>query len=522
MVASKQGIRFEADESIAMQKSEQECCVCSGHLLVRDRQRADHWLFRILRQRKSGVPQHHRPTCKASSSCCLSECSGHSPVGPNRLYSSYCTTVAVHAPCQTQYVYKDLSLRQLRHCLHKQMEYLSIEGRRVDLSFSRRFAQTSLDSLTHLTLSENQIGRDPRSARLLLSHLPVHSLRHLDLSWNLLDAEAIGVLGRRSLVKMSQLSFLRLCGNPMGAKGLRVLVEDGKLHRIPTIDLWDCDIGDEGAEILARALSRNDVRIKRLRIGMNGIANAGIKELALGLVYCPSLVSLDLYCNMIDIQGLEVLASSLRLAQVEELNLGGNRLGAAGAKILANVINSTRLRRLLLCHNGIGDSGVLHLVAALGQTNRTDLNASTVGQSRGLEELWLSHNYLTNESARSIASLLEHNNTLKRLTMSGNVMDRRGAAEIVKVLEQSNQTLVELSILEPSYENHLVNDKLCFYLGANASGRRHWGDVWTIPMAAWPHILSSSRSSSSSSRKSPAPDHIYWILQERPDIVCRK
>jgi hypothetical protein len=149
-------------------------------------------------------------------------------------------------------VYTNVSPRQLRLFLNKNMEHLSITGRPVDRRFLRCFSHTSWDSLTHLTLTGNQLCRDPWSVRLLMTNLPTQSLRHLNLSWNGLDHEAVALL-----------LSIRLCGNLIGLKGLNVLVNEGNLQRVPIIDLWDCDIGDEGAAILAQSMTRPDARVER-------------------------------------------------------------------------------------------------------------------------------------------------------------------------------------------------------------------------------------------------------------------
>lgn len=501
------------DDIMLVEDTGRKCCVCSAH--CKQSSNRHRWLGRIFPRRKLSSSKRHRRSCNGCDSyCCLASSRSNNKkcpvVGAKRVYSSYAKTVTVHSPCQTQNVYTDFSSDHLRHSLNKDMEHLSITGRIVDPRLLRCFSRITLDCLTHLTLTGNQLYRYPRRVRLLLTTLPTQSLRHLNLSWNGLDHEAIALFGRRGLQHMNHLLSIRLCGNQIGAKGLRVLIEEGNLQRVPAIDLWDCELGDEGVTILAQAMVRADARVERLVLDMNGIGNKGVKELALGMVHCPSLVALDLCCNNIDHQGIRALAPALLCSNVTQLNLRANRVGPAGALILADVLNDTCLKRLMLCHNGIGDEGVQHLTTALGAQEGQGYAVSTRTTTilPRLQELSLSFNFLSIKSAKALAKALATNTTLKRLFLHGNMIDRRGAMPFCQVLQTANQSLLQLTILDPSYENHLVQEKLDMYLGANASGRRHWGDL-SIPLTAWTRKLSEM-----------TPDFLFSFLNSRPDIAA--
>jgi Ran GTPase-activating protein (RanGAP) involved in mRNA processing and transport len=494
------------DDTI-QEDTQRGCCVCSTSDGVQFRDRR--WFSSCFPRRKISL-KLHRSNCSASNNiCCISAVEKY----PKRLHSSLARTVAVHSPCETQKVYTNVSSRQLRNSLNENLEHLSITGRRVERRFLQCFSRTTLDSLTHLTLTGNHLCRDPRSVRLLLTNLPTQSLCHLNLSWNGLDHEAIALLGRRCLENM-KLQSIRLCGNPIGPKGLKVLVKEGNLQRVPVIDLWDCDIGDDGAAILAESMILPDARVKRLVLDMNCIGNSGVQALAVGMIHCPSLVALDLHCNNIDSRGVRALAPALLCSNVEQLNLRANQVGPAGAKILGQILNDTCLQRLLLCHNGIGDEGVQYLASALAamrpqqEEHGNPVSTSTALSSRPiLQELSLSFNFLTIRSVKSLATALATNTSLKRLFLSGNLIDRRSAMQFCEVLQTTNQSLLQLTVLDLSYENHLVQDKLNLYLRANTSGRRHWGDL-SIPLAAW-------------TRKLPdmTPDLLYGFLNSRPDII---
>lgn len=360
-----------------------------------------------------------------------------------------------------------------------------------------------MDSLTRLTLSGNQLYRDPRCARKLMKHLP-ENLELLNLSWNGLNSTDVKHLANR-LKKLDKLQWIGLCGNPIHADGLSCLLEGRNICALAkTVDLWDCEIADTGAFRLGIALAEADCRVEKLVLDMNCIGNEGIKGLSLGLAKNSSLRSLELYCNDIDHEGVEALMEALKTSKVERLNLRANRIGPIGAEVLAKELKDTCLKSIHLGHNSIGDEGAAHIAAALQGTPELPCQ---------LEELSLSFNRLSNKSIRLLGKALTHNKCLKVLNLEGNRhVDRRGASVFVQALEV-NKVLTNLSLLERSYDNHLVNDKLDLYTRSNHHGRQHWGNMESIPPGAWAKILESM---------SQRPNVLFRLLQGRPDILGQR
>jgi Ran GTPase-activating protein (RanGAP) involved in mRNA processing and transport len=465
-------------------------CVCSLHSTSEEYRYR--WIAGLLWSRRGKI-DHSKGHRSHSQNACLSP--AKQPVGPHNLCTTSCRIVAVNRHLRTEEVLYGCSAL-IEHSLasiHPDIQQLSITSRRIDRRVTSSLSRVSLENLTHLTLSENQLYRDPRRVRLFLSAIPTATLQHLDLSWNGLTAKQIAHLARTGLSRM-QLKSIRLSGNPLGEKGIKVLLDEGNVHRIPDIDLWDCDVGDAGAQLIGRAMHRSDAQIQRLVLNMNGIGNPGVEYLAGGITSCGSLTSLDVGCNNIGFSGVAALSKALQNSNVEKLNLRANQLGVVGAKLLASVVNVTRLRQLDVCYNGIGDDGARYLGEAL-ETNTF------------MEELSISSNDLTSRSARSLARTLECNTTLKRLYMDGNMIGRRDAVTLATALQIHNLTLTDLALLETSYENHLMNNKLALYLDANACGRRFWGDI-TVPISTWLATMQIM-----------SPTCLYWFLQERPDIA---
>ena len=163
-----------------------------------------------------------------------------------------------------------LSQLNLVETLSGKMEGLSINNRRLNRSFTRGFAKANLGNMTRLVLTGNKLHSDCRGSRLLLSNLPT-SLQQLTISWNGLGSELADVLGRR-IIHMKNLKAISLAGNPLGSRGLRILIDLGNLHHIEELDLRQCDLGTSGAAMLARVLTKDDAKVKRVVLDMNLIA----------------------------------------------------------------------------------------------------------------------------------------------------------------------------------------------------------------------------------------------------------
>jgi Ran GTPase-activating protein (RanGAP) involved in mRNA processing and transport len=186
-----------------------------------------------------------------------------------------------------------------------------------------------------------------------------------------------------------------------------------------------------------------------------------------------------------------------------EISLRANQITKLGAQHIASHIHKTNLRKLCLSHNSIGDEGAQYLAEALDGHNSNNMQT--------LEVLTLSSNGLGNKSVLAMATALTNNQRLKTLALDRNSrVDRRGASSFVQCLQQ-NKTLLDLAILENSYENHLLNDKLNFYLEVNKMCRQYMTDM-LIPDATWPRILSAME----------RPDHLFLVLRERPDVVSNR
>lgn len=385
------------------------------------------------------------------------------------------------------------------------LQEFSISGSILS-EFLNSLQKSNLDHLAQVNLERNLLYRNPATYRRLLAILPPESLENLTVRWNGIDANMAYKLAQR-LPKYRNLHSLSLAENELGPKGLDYLLDVGQLYSLSrTVDLWDCNLRDDGASILSEYLYCRDInwKIKSLCLAGNDITDRGAILLAKGLSHGPNgrLRSLDLSSNTIENDGLKAIAAAAALSSLRELSLRNNRFDADGVSHVATLLlNGTAgsLRKLDLSGNTIGDSGV----AWIGKAVQSPLCQ--------LEELLLTNTRISNRGIEILATALENNTHLKRLTLDGNHpgVDRRGARFFVHCLAEYNKTLVTLTVLHRTYDNHLLNDKLDEYLECNRCGWHHVGDLH-VPHAAWPMIWAKTKQNT---------ELLYQFMRRRPDLL---
>eukprot|EP00924_Labyrinthula_sp_SR-Ha-C_P004318 snap_masked-scaffold_3-processed-gene-20.26-mRNA-1 protein AED:0.40 eAED:0.41 QI:0/-1/0/1/-1/1/1/0/1072 len=141
-----------------------------------------------------------------------------------------------------------------------------------------------------------------------------------------------------------------------------------KNNKIRLIDLTNCNIGDEGAQLLAKSLSGNK-SLRKLNLRRNQVSDAGIIALADALPN-TSLFSLLLSDNRIGPRGTEKLCTVLeKNSCLSILRLSQNRVMSAGAKFIAKMICFNRsLLELDVNACILGEEGVMQVFDALRGT----------------------------------------------------------------------------------------------------------------------------------------------------------
>ena len=233
-----------------------------------------------------------------------------------------------------------------------------------DVRSNRRPYHWKLEGCTHLLLSVGGSignpggatpGLDARDAMGLASALA-----------NTTSLRSLRIPGLSGIFKIHEQPGI-------GPVGMRALAHALPLG-IETVEITGHNIGDEGAEALAKAAPRLGA-LRRISLGWNDIRDAGATALADALQAAP-IATLNLEYNWISGPGVASLAAaSARKGQLRSLNLAGNNVGARGGAALATALRSgSSLQVLDLYQNSLGTHGVKALLPGLTGSRLQRLN----------------------------------------------------------------------------------------------------------------------------------------------------
>ena len=182
-------------------------------------------------------------------------------------------------------------------------------------------------------------------------------------------------------------------------------------NTVTTLDLGGSNIGDKGAEALAKALKNNNT-VTILNLWDNNIGVEGAKALSEALENNEIVTALYLAGNNIGDEGAKALTKSFNT--VTTLDLGGSNIGDKGAEALAKALkNNKTVTTLYLGENNIGDEGAKALSEALENNNTVtilDLRENNIGVN-----LWGNNIYL-----KEIENLLKRNRKMKQVYLRKN------------------------------------------------------------------------------------------------------
>ncbi|KAM9576637.1 NACHT, LRR and PYD domains-containing protein 12-like isoform 2-T7 [Trichechus inunguis] len=234
------------------------------------------------------------------------------------------------------------------------------------------------------------------------------------------------------------------------------------------LDLSENPLGDTGVKFLCEGLRHSNCKMEKLDLSTCSLTDASCVELSSFLQVNQTLKELFVFANALGDTGVQHLCEGLRSAKgiVENLVLSECSLSATCCEPLAQVLSSTHsLTRLLLINNKIEDSGLkllceglkqpdcqlkdlalwtCHLTGACCQdlcnalyTNEhlrdLDLSDNALGDEGmqvlceglkhpccKLQTLWLAECHLTDVCCGALASVLNRNENLTLLDLSGN------------------------------------------------------------------------------------------------------
>jgi Ran GTPase-activating protein (RanGAP) involved in mRNA processing and transport len=236
-----------------------------------------------------------------------------------------------------------------------------------------------------------------------------------------LGCNAIGEAGASVLsaaVARSSATALWLKRNPLGFAGARrlvELVESGGSLRV--LDLYNCELGDDGVAAIADALASPRSRIEHVYLGGNAAGPRAAQALASMLATTQTLRTLQLSASRFeDPVGIALAAGLARNRSLDELGLASCHIGPRGGAALADAL--ARHPRLL----------------------RLDLGAATSARALGEP-----NNQIADDGAGAFADLVAANGPLRILDLRWNGITSRGAMPILEALH-ANHSLVELGL----------------------------------------------------------------------------
>ncbi|XP_065841364.1 NLR family CARD domain-containing protein 3-like [Oscarella lobularis] len=226
-------------------------------------------------------------------------------------------------------------------------------------------------------------------------------------------------------------------------------------------------ISDVGVANLMTSLQRKTYVVETLNLQGNNITSVGVSHIARMLKESGDcLKELSLEGNsLIGDDGAILLADALSspTARLESLNLKSCAISDAGAMRFAQVLSSSSssLRELILDGNSsLGDKSVELIARALARNStltRLGLKSCRVGdegtvqlarslrENRCLEHLLLDNNEIGDAGAIELADALQRNRTLKYLSLTKTRIGGQGRAKLTRSLE-FNSVMLEIAL----------------------------------------------------------------------------
>jgi Ran GTPase-activating protein (RanGAP) involved in mRNA processing and transport len=204
------------------------------------------------------------------------------------------------------------------------------------------------------------------------------------------------------------------------------------------VSLFKNKLGDTGAiDLVAHLNLKKNQDVTNLCIGSCNIGDEGAIALAKALKDNETLLKLEIHCNLFGDEGAIAFAEMLKVnTTLKTLNLYGNKIGDKGAKALANAlkVNKTLTHFYIGCNN-IGDVGADNIADML-KVNRT------------LNLLDIHSNKIGNDGMEKIAEGIKGNLHLFTIKISGNIISKKIQDQIIIIQNNKNKlSLSGLSII---------------------------------------------------------------------------
>jgi len=278
-----------------------------------------------------------------------------------------------------------------------------------------------------------------------------------------LNDEACAALSSE-LMNKAELTKLHLSENGITARGAMDLAKVVASHpSLTSLDLWQNELGDDGASALAEAIGGKD----------SLIPFASPNVIKWGHLHVHATSRNSNTPSSSSSSSFPFFSSSSSSSILRHLELGANSITAVGAKKLAECVSvKATLLSLRIPDNNIGDEGVIYIAKAL------------ISPTLSLTSLDIRNNGITSNgcsvlsvSLKTNSSACDSNVGLKHLDIRENAIGAVGGWSMVEAVG-SNNTLLSLRM----DENQGVGSSIIFALEAalvQACRKRGVGNVFS-------------------------------------------
>ncbi|KAM4818191.1 NACHT, LRR and PYD domains-containing protein 12-like isoform 1-T1 [Thomomys bottae] len=240
-------------------------------------------------------------------------------------------------------------------------------------------------------------------------------LTELEFNETKLEASALQMLCEGLKHPNCKVQKLKLCGSLLPESSEIVCKYLASVfiynQHITELDLSENPLGDQGVKYLCAGLRNYNCKVEKLELSECSLSAACCETLAQVLCFTHSLTKLLLINNKIGDLGLKLLCEGLKQpdCQLKDLALWTCHLTGACCQDLCNALyTNEHLTDLDLSDNALGDEGIKVLCKGLEHP------------SCKLQTLWIAECHLTDECSGALASVLNRNERLLLLDLSGN------------------------------------------------------------------------------------------------------
>ncbi|CAD8044842.1 unnamed protein product [Paramecium primaurelia] len=284
-------------------------------------------------------------------------------------------------------------------------------------------------------------------AQLLLSNKKIETLKLQDNVITTAGGEFIG----QALKTNQNIKHLKIAENDLKIAGIETILLNGQ--NLESLDLSKNNIRPT---IKFQEYLMNNRTLKRLNLEFNDLGPKGVEYLANGIIQQQSgLVSLNLKGNQIRDEGIQVLSAAIYESEsLQELDISLNDITPDGIRYLADVLPNSQIKILNLSKNLLGDESMI-MLCNNRIMEKLDVSSSRVadqgfmtfltfiGESTNFTHLKANDNYISEKVEKLILEIIEKNQVIIDLQVTGNRLSLCCLNRIQKILLRNQKILEE-------------------------------------------------------------------------------